>query len=63
MRTLPNVIMTPHVASNTVEVNQPMAMRALQNNMLAERGEFDKMDFLNLKRKRGRFLPLTKGEI
>ena len=47
LRTLSNIIMTPHVASNTAEANQRMARRALQNIMLAERGEFDKMDLLN----------------
>ena len=47
LRTLPNVIMTPHVASNTAEANQRMARRALRNIILAERGEFDKMDLVN----------------
>ncbi len=47
IRTLPNVIMTPHVASDTAEANQRMAKRALRNIMLAERGEFDQMDLVN----------------
>ncbi len=47
LRTLPNVIMTPHVASNTIEANQRMARRALWNIILAERGEFEQMDLLN----------------
>jgi phosphoglycerate dehydrogenase-like enzyme len=47
LRSLANVIMTPHVASNTVEANRRMAQRALQNIALAERGAFDRMDLLN----------------
>ena len=47
LRSLPNVIMTPHVASNTVEANRRMAARALQNIALAESGAFDRMDLLN----------------
>ena len=47
LRSLPNVIMTPHVASNTVEANRRMAERALQNIALAESGAFDRMDLLN----------------
>ena len=47
LRTLPNVIMTPHVASNTVEANQRTARRALRNVLLAESGALDRMDLLN----------------
>jgi phosphoglycerate dehydrogenase-like enzyme len=47
IRTLPNVIMTPHVASNTVQANQRMAERTIMNIILAERGEFDQMDLVN----------------
>jgi phosphoglycerate dehydrogenase-like enzyme len=47
LRSLPNVIMTPHVASNTVEANHRMAHRALHNIALAESGAFDRMDLLN----------------
>jgi lactate dehydrogenase-like 2-hydroxyacid dehydrogenase len=47
LRSLPNVIMTPHVASNTVEANRRMAERALRNIALAESGAFDRMDLLN----------------
>jgi phosphoglycerate dehydrogenase-like enzyme len=46
-RTLPNVVLTPHVGSNTVESNRRMAERALQNVQLAQRGEFERMDLLN----------------
>jgi phosphoglycerate dehydrogenase-like enzyme len=47
LRSLANVIMTPHVASNTVEANRRMAQRALQNIARAESGAFDRMDLLN----------------
>jgi len=47
LRSLPNVILTPHVASNTVEANRRMAERALQNIVLAEAGAFARMDLLN----------------
>jgi phosphoglycerate dehydrogenase-like enzyme len=47
LRMLANVIMTPHVASNTVEANRRMAQRALQNIALAESRRFEKMDLLN----------------
>ncbi|HEY7497711.1 MAG TPA: NAD(P)-dependent oxidoreductase [Vicinamibacterales bacterium] len=46
-RTLPNVILTPHVGSHTPEANGGMAERALQNITLAEAGDFDSMDLLN----------------
>ena len=47
LRSLPNVIMTPHVGSNTVDANRRMAQRALHNIALAESGAFDRMDLLN----------------
>jgi phosphoglycerate dehydrogenase-like enzyme len=47
LRTLPNVIMTPHVASSTVEACGRMAARTLQNIRLAERKEYREMDLLN----------------
>ena len=46
-RTLSNVILTPHVGSNTVESNRRMAERALQNIQFADAGELQRMDLLN----------------
>ena len=47
LRTLPNVVLAPHVGSHTREANRGMAERALQNIMRAEAGEFAAMDLLN----------------
>jgi phosphoglycerate dehydrogenase-like enzyme len=47
LRTLSNVIVVPHIGSNTAEANIRMAERALRNITLAERGEFSQMDLLN----------------
>ena len=47
LRTLANVILTPHVGSTTPEANRGMAERAVQNLVLAEAREFGKMDLLN----------------
>ncbi len=47
LRTLPNIILTPHVASSTVEANRRMARRALRKIMLARQNALDQMDLLN----------------
>jgi len=47
LRTLPNVILTPHTGSNTTEANRAMAARAVVNVELGVRGEFGRMDLLN----------------
>ncbi len=47
LRTLKNVIMTPHVASSTQEACDRMGMRALANIRLAEERKYDQMDLLN----------------
>lgn len=47
LRSLPNVILTPHVGSNTAAANSRMAERALQNIALAEARAFAQMDLLN----------------
>jgi len=47
LRSLANVILTPHVGSNTVEANGRMAERALQNIVFAEARAFARMDLLN----------------
>jgi lactate dehydrogenase-like 2-hydroxyacid dehydrogenase len=47
LRTLPNVILTPHVGSHTPEANGRMAARALHNITLAESKAYDRMDLLN----------------
>ena len=47
LRSLANVILTPHVGSNTVEANGRMAERALQNIVFAEARAFGRMDLLN----------------
>jgi len=47
LRTLPNVVLTPHAASTTVEAVRRMAAAALRNIALAEAGRFEEMDLLN----------------
>ncbi len=47
LRTLPNVVLAPHVGSHTHEANRGMAERALQNVVHAEAGNFASMDLLN----------------
>jgi len=47
LRTLPNVVLAPHVGSHTREANRGMAERALQNVMLAETRDYERMDVVN----------------
>jgi phosphoglycerate dehydrogenase-like enzyme len=47
LRALPNVILTPHVGSNTVEANRRMGESALHNIVLAEARDFKRMNLLN----------------
>jgi phosphoglycerate dehydrogenase-like enzyme len=47
LRTLPNVILVPHIGSNTAEANRRMALRALRNVALADAGDLAAMDVIN----------------
>jgi lactate dehydrogenase-like 2-hydroxyacid dehydrogenase len=47
LRTLDNVIMTPHVGSATKEACERMAKQCLDNILYAEKKEFKKMNLLN----------------
>jgi lactate dehydrogenase-like 2-hydroxyacid dehydrogenase len=47
LRTLNNVIMTPHVGSSTKEACERMAKQCIDNILHAEKGEYDKMNLLN----------------
>jgi len=47
LRSLDNVIMTPHVSSSTREACDRIAQKALHNIILAEEKKFDQMDLLN----------------
>ena len=46
LRSLSNVILLPHVGSNTREANHRMAERALENIRLADAGKLSSMDLL-----------------
>jgi lactate dehydrogenase-like 2-hydroxyacid dehydrogenase len=47
LRSLRNIIMTPHMSASTLEACNRVAERALLNIELAERKEYEKMDLLN----------------
>ena len=47
LRKLPDVVLLPHVGSNTADANRRMAERAVGNIRLAEAGDFGAMDLLN----------------
>jgi phosphoglycerate dehydrogenase-like enzyme len=47
LRRLPNVVLTPHVASSTQEACDRMGRGALRNISLAIEGRFDEMNLLN----------------
>jgi phosphoglycerate dehydrogenase-like enzyme len=47
LRSLPNVILIPHMGSHTAEANRRMAERALRNILLAEAGDLASMDIVN----------------
>jgi lactate dehydrogenase-like 2-hydroxyacid dehydrogenase len=47
LRRLPNVVLTPHVGSNTADANRRMAERALQNVTRAIAEDFAGMDIIN----------------
>jgi len=47
LRTLPNVILAPHIGSHTVEANRRMAERALANVIFGEARNYPAMDVLN----------------
>ena len=46
LRSLENVILTPHTGTTTSEASRRMAERCLQNIQFAENGEFEKMDLV-----------------
>jgi phosphoglycerate dehydrogenase-like enzyme len=47
LRTLPNVILTPHIGSNTEDANARIAARALRNVRVAAAGDYGQLDLLN----------------
>jgi phosphoglycerate dehydrogenase-like enzyme len=47
LRTLPNVILVPHIGSNTAAANRRMALRALRNARLGLEGDLAAMDVIN----------------
>jgi len=47
LRKLPNVVLTPHVGSNTVEANTRMAQASLQNVADGLAGNYDALSLLN----------------
>lgn len=47
LRVLGNVILVPHIGSNTAEANRRMALRALRNVRLAIAGDRESMDLIN----------------
>ena len=49
LRSLPNVILTPHIGSATAEANRRMAERALRNIRFALSGQLNRMDLVNPK--------------
>jgi phosphoglycerate dehydrogenase-like enzyme len=47
LRVLGNVILVPHIGSNTAAANRRMALRALRNVRLAIAGDWDGLDLIN----------------
>ena len=47
LREFPNVILTPHIASSTIECSSRMANRTIQNIRYAVQGKYELMDIVN----------------